>query len=163
MPEGGSSHLSRQTEQTRNKMNHSTETKAKKGLPFTFDKAINRNITLCGEISGDMYIEFNGPLGDESSPKCVLFRLNAPFYFKTDRGSFQRTETHNVRITGPLCYQFLVHQKFKIGATIWLKGTHIYENIKFPDEDDSFNSSDLYVENIQDEVIFLEENLVTLH
>lgn len=162
-PEGGSSHLPRQTEQTRNTMNHSTETKAKKGLPFTFDKAINRNLTLCGEISGEMYIEYDGPMGEESSPKCVLFRLNAPLYFKTERGSFQRIETHNVRVTGPLCFKFLDPDIFKRGATLWLKGTHIYEDIHFPNENDSFHSSDLYIETKQDEVIFLVEKLVTLH
>lgn len=144
-------------------MNHSATKKPQGSLPFTFDKAINRNITLCGEIFGKMYIEFNGPRGDDSSPKYVLFQLNAPFYFKTDRGSFQRTEMHNVRITGPLCHKFLDTEKFKNGATIWLKGTHVFEDIKFPDDNDSFSSSDLYIESEQDEALFLEESMETIH
>lgn len=126
-------------------------------LPINFDSSIKRNVTLCGEIIGKMYIEFNGRKGDDSSPKRVSFKLQAPIYFQTDRGSYKREEFHTVEVMGPLCFQFLDEEKFKQGKTVWLTGTHVFENLLFTDSGESYAYSNLVLENPNDSVHFLDE------
>jgi hypothetical protein len=124
--------------------------------PIYFDGSVKRNVTLCGEIISHMYIEFNGRKGDNSFPKRVSFKLHAPAYFRTDRGSFKREEFHTVEVLGPLCFEFLDEEKFKQGKTVWLTGTHVFENLVLTENGKSFAYSNLVLENENDSVQFLE-------
>ncbi|MBP6098350.1 MAG: hypothetical protein KA477_00035 [Candidatus Levybacteria bacterium] len=132
-------------------------------LPITVDASIDRSVTLCGEIVGDMFMEFNGRKDDESSLKRVSFIVKAPIYFQTDRGAFKREVFHAVEVTGPLCFKFLDREKFQQGETVWLKGTHIFEDLVFPDLDESYTYSNLVLENQDDSVYFPEELMETSH
>lgn len=133
------------------------------GLPISVDTSIDKGVTLCGEIIGDMYMEFNGRKGDDSSPKRVKFTIRAPMYFQTDRGAFKREVFHAVEVTGPLCFKFLDREKFQQGETVWIKGTHIFEDLVFPDLEESYSSSNFVLESQDDSVYFPEELMETSH